>query len=182
MIIKRKIFLDLDGVMADFEKYFQDTFNIRHDAVDDAEMWRHINSIDHFFRELPPMEGADYLYRELSRYGMEVIALTGCPRNYYQRAALQKREWAREHIDPNMFVLPVVGGKNKFLFMHNPGDILIDDFDKNLKPWREYGGVGILHRNVEDTIVDFRAELVANGIYSFDDFKKSHWLTLGDSK
>jgi len=50
-----------------------------------------------------------------------------------------------------------LGGRNKWLFMHQPGDVLIDDFAKNIGPWDAAGGVGILHRSFAET----RAALAA---------------------
>lgn len=38
-----------------------------------------------------------------------------------------------------------------------PGDILIDDMEKNITRWVEAGGVGILHVNAADTIEQLKA-------------------------
>ena len=53
-----KIFIDLDGVMADFETYFEDYYGFRHDSVSDAEMWKHIGDHENFFGNLPLMTDA----------------------------------------------------------------------------------------------------------------------------
>jgi hypothetical protein len=80
-----------------------------------------------------------------------VIVCTACPRHNYANVARQKRGWVRQHLSHDLPVLPVTGGKNKALFMHAPGDILIDDFERNIKAWEEEGGVGILHTDFETT-------------------------------
>lgn len=56
-------------------------------------------------------------------------------------------------------VLPVMGGSNKPLFMHQAGDILIDDFRRNTEAWAAAGGRAILHRNFPDTMAQLRAHL-----------------------
>jgi hypothetical protein len=40
---------------------------------------------------------------------------------------------------------------NKFKHCDS-GDILIDDMEKNIIPWRNAGGIGILHGNTYNTI------------------------------
>jgi 5'-nucleotidase len=50
----------------------------------------------------------------------------------------------------------MMGGVNKAMFMHEPGDILIDDMEKNCKAWEELGGKAIVHKNALDTIAKLR--------------------------
>jgi hypothetical protein len=151
------VFLDLDGVMADFEGYFESHFGFRHDSVSDKEMWRLIDAHENFFGSLPPLPGAltfcDTLY---DSWGGLPIILTACPRTNYFKAAIQKRDWVHNHISKRLHVLPVMGGKNKCLFMKQRGDVLIDDFEKNIVPWREMGGVGIVHTSFEDTLAKLK--------------------------
>lgn len=148
-----QVFIDLDGVMADFEGYFASHHGFRHDSVSDAQMWKHIDDHENFFGNLPLMDGAMRMFKEawiLS--GRMPIILTACPRTNYERHALAKIDWVHEKIHPTAHVLPVMGGKNKTLFMHQSGDILIDDFEKNIIPWNARGGNGIVHTSIEDTI------------------------------
>lgn len=139
---------DLDGVLADFEGFFLNMFGRRHDSMSDKEMWKVIGNYGTFFYDLPVMdERGIELVKELDFLGWEVNILTACPRSFYTDSALQKKEWVRKHIGPNFRTLPVMGGKNKHLFMHKTGDILIDDYDKNLIPWTESGGLVIHHKD-----------------------------------
>ncbi len=146
---KATLYLDLDGVFADFELHFLEYFGIRHDSVSDEEMWKMINGYPQFFANLPLMPGAATFY-QLVRW-RDPIVLTACPRSNYANVARLKRQWARKHLDTDIYVLPVLGGKNKALFMHMPGDILIDDFEKNIRAWNEEGGRGILHKDFNTT-------------------------------
>lgn len=147
---KPTIYVDSDGVCADFEAYYEEAFKHRHDSVADAEMWKNINAHGQFFANLPLIPGTLEFIKNF-QLTHDVVILTACPKSDYQRAALQKKAYFKAHVDPNLIVLPVLGGKNKFLFMQKPGDVLIDDFDKNIVPWNEAGGFGIVHKNWNDT-------------------------------
>lgn len=146
---KPKLFLDLDGVMADFDAHFPATFGLDHRSLADDEMWKIINGHPTFFRDLPPCQGAIWFFERIRP--LDPIVLTACNKSNYALIARQKREWVREHLGTEVMVLPVLGGTNKPLFMHAPGDVLIDDFEKNTRVWEEAGGRAILHRSFPTT-------------------------------
>lgn len=141
--MRTRLYLDLDGVMADFDAHFPAVFGLDHRSMADDAMWEKINAHPSYFRDMPPCPGAIEFYREIAH--LDPIVLTACPRTNYANAATQKRAWVYEHLAPYVTVLPVMGGHNKPLFMHAPGDILIDDFEKNTKAWAAAGGISILH-------------------------------------
>lgn len=141
--MQRRIYLDLDGVLADFDAAYEARFGVHPSAHDDDVLWPNINGCDRYFADLPPCPGAIDFFMQVAPF--EPTILTACPKSNYQAVARQKREWVRRHLGWGVPVLPVMGGANKVLFMHAPGDILIDDFEKNLAPWRAEGGVAILH-------------------------------------
>lgn len=147
--MSRKIYLDLDGVMADFDAHFPAVFGQDHRSMEDNVMWAMIDSHPSYFRDMPVCPGALAFFDEIAPF--EPIILTACPRTNYAIAARQKREWVREHLSSDIMVLPVMGGANKPLFMHAPGDILIDDHERNTRVWRQAGGVPILHRDFDMT-------------------------------
>lgn len=143
-----RLYLDLDGVMADFDGHFRAVFGVDKAGMPSAALWERINSHPSFFRDLPVCEGALAFFKWVS---VSPIILTACPMTGYQHVARQKRAWVREHLSPHCTVLPVMGGRNKPLFMHAPGDILIDDLERNVSVWEDEGGVGIVHRDFEAT-------------------------------
>jgi len=144
-----QIFLDLDGVMADFEGHFLKQFGVPHDSFNDAEMWKKINSVQHYFLDMEVMEGAYEFFNYLEQFNP--IILTACPRSNYQAAAIQKRQWVRKNLSQDIMILPILGGKNKAMFIHQEGDILIDDMAKNCNSWTEHGGYAIMHTDFENT-------------------------------
>lgn len=155
----RTLYLDLDGVMADFDRAFPAVFGLDHRDMADDDMWLHINGHPTFFRDLPPMAGAIEFFRAIEPFSP--VILTACPKSNYAHVAAQKRAWIREHLSRSCWVLPVLGGRHKPLFMHTPGDILIDDFGKNCTAWAEAGGVAIKHEGQWDwTTAALNAALV----------------------
>ncbi len=139
----RTLYVDLDGVMADFDGAFPAVFGLDHRSMADDAMWGHINSHPSFFRDLPPMDGAVAFFRSIEH--LNPVILTACPKSNYPHVAAQKRAWVREHLSQTCLVLPVMGGRHKPLFMHQPGDVLIDDFGRNCEAWGEAGGIAIKH-------------------------------------
>lgn len=154
----KRIYLDLDGVMADFDKHFLDLFGVASSSLDDLTLWKWINGHGSFFSDLPVCEGAIDFFNRIKH--LDPTILTACPKTNYSVAAIQKRAWVYKHLSPDVTVIPMLGGKNKALFMHSPGDVLIDDFEKNCVAWREHGGVAIQHKNFEDTFKQLDKTLI----------------------
>lgn len=153
----RTLFLDLDGVLADFDGYFEAIYGTDPhtycDTHGDDAMWALIHAHPYgFFASLPPCRGAHRFYAEAARWSP--IVLTACPPSRYADVAAQKRAWIRNWLG-DVPMLPTHGAKAKPFFMHATGDILIDDFAKNIERWRDFGGVGIHHTG------DFSATLAA---------------------
>lgn len=173
--MKPRLYLDLDGVMADFDAHFPAVFGLDHRSMADDAMWQTINAHPSYFRDMPPCPGAIEFYREIAH--LDPIVLTACPRTNYANAAQQKRAWVYQHLGSHVTVLPVMGGHNKPLFMHAPGDILIDDFEKNTRAWDAAGGVAILHRGFASTRHELRDHLgrrEANARKALDDARREH--------
>lgn len=150
----RTLYIDLDGVMADFDGAFPAIFGLDHRSLADEEMWLRINGHASFFRDLPPMPGAIDFFRSVEH--LQPVILTACPKSNYAHVAGQKRAWVREHLSQTCLVLPVLGGRHKALFMHQHGDVLIDDWGKNCEAWTAAGGIAIKH---EGDWIDTRTAL-----------------------
>lgn len=151
----RNLYLDLDGVLAGFDAYFPALFGIDHRGMADDAMWRQITSHGTYFRDMPVCPGALDFYSDVRH--LNPIILTACPKSDYARVAVQKREWCREHLSDDVTVLPVMGGRNKPLFMHREGDVLVDDFAHNCEAWVKAGGIAIEHNgDFERTLIEVR--------------------------
>ena len=156
MTTTRKIFLDLDGVMADFEGHYLTKFGHAHDSVNDPQMWRNINSCDDWWTTMVKMHTHDELWEAIKEYNPTV--LTGCPISKYEHAAEGKKIWCENIFGSDVPVITCLS-KNKQNHMINKGDILIDDMEKNCNNWTEAGGHAILFdpRNIKEVINEIRA-------------------------
>jgi hypothetical protein len=151
----RTLWLDLDGVLADFEKKAREVCgdDIYEDPDRSDEMWEMLHSVPHFYRDLESCPGAASLWYHANRTGLRVKILTAIPRrSSVPMAEADKRDWCERFLDSSVQV--VIGPYSRDKWKHcKPGDILIDDRDDNIRDWvKKGGGVGILHLNVADTI------------------------------
>ncbi len=137
----RILYLDLDGSFADFDGMFFKAYGIMPWEVKKMKKWQMVHSYDKFFLNLPPMDGAIEFYDKISHYPH--IVLTGCPASEYETVALQKREWARKHLNKDIMVLPTKGSSSKCVFLHNKGDVLFDDRADVCHDWERMGGQSV---------------------------------------
>jgi hypothetical protein len=156
-----KIYLDLDGVMANFQKAIVEWCNIHHwDERASDEHWAIMEKVPNLFYTLDTMPDAlmmfDVLY-EAHKDNLEILTALPEPTGHFITADADKRMWVADVLHPNVKVNTVVGGKNKVKFLEeNPGSILIDDYPRNIKLWIEHGGVGVLHVDPDSTIAKLK--------------------------
>jgi 5'(3')-deoxyribonucleotidase len=146
---RRTIYIDMDGVVADFDSY---TSNIVGRSVgwdhDDltSEEWAILAKIPNLYLQLPlieqsvPMVGLCKSFA--SRVNIEF--LTAIPRKTTMPTAAQdKTDWINKYFPG----IPVNFGPyshDKYKWAR-PGDILIDDKKSNIEEWGAAGGIPIHH-------------------------------------
>ncbi len=161
-----KIFLDMDGVLADFNLGVSKLCGIEsisQDALDrdpraDAAMWAKIREVEHFYDSLELMPGAKEMFDELyGKYGDRCEILTGIPRPQrgIQNAGEDKIKWVRRLLSEDIKINIVLRAE-KPKYCTGKGCILIDDLKSNIRNWENAGGTGILHVNPEETMRLFR--------------------------
>lgn len=153
----RRIFLDLDGVMSDFDGFFLQEFGVETKDVTKKEMWRLIHEYDGFFRKMPLMSEAHYLYNCCKFHVHDLAILTSAGTSNYAAVAEQKKAWVKEHLDEDLLVICVKDGLDKASFVQNRGDILIDDWRLNCEAWEAAGGVAVKYENATQAVNDLRA-------------------------
>lgn len=152
--MRKQIFLDCDGVLADFDRGAEQIlgmppglFESRHGA---GEFWKRLARADEFFANLEPLPDAYELY-EAVRHKNPII-LTGMPRGNW--AEPQKRRWAAQHFPGVPVITTMAALKHEH---RHPGDVLVDDRDKYRKLWEANGGVFVHHKSAADSIAELRA-------------------------
>ena len=152
-----KIFVDLDGVLADWEGGVLSKFGKPHKEVKSHILWSVIAKSKSFWRTLDKTHDFHSLWEYLKSFDISV--LSGCPKSSFDNADIQKREWCKEHLGENVHVITCLA-KNKQEHISNNGDILIDDNESNCKRWRDSGGISILHTDSESTIEKLKSILM----------------------
>jgi hypothetical protein len=164
---KYRVFCDLDGVLVDFDRGFQDIEeNTENLSPKEYEKKNGKNSIWPLLDKL----GADFwanlqwtkdgreLWDYLQRY--DPILLSAPSRS--PECLIGKTRWVNSNlgIDQEPVTDPadmtpdtrLVLDQDKWKYATSEKDILIDDFKKKLEKWIEHGGTGILHNDSTDTV------------------------------
>ena len=149
-----KIYVDMDGVLCDFEKRYNELYgNIN---LHDRRTQFRPNFTDFIntrqFATLEPMP--DFLtlktYLDSLDIPKQILSSTAYE-NVYETIKEQKEEWLKEHgvnwPDPQF----VPGKQNKYKFA-KPDTIIIDDTLSVIEDWRKAGGIAIWHKDVLTTL------------------------------
>ena len=149
-----KIFLDLDGVVADFSKRYKELYHMEPREAEKNKKF------DHQFKEfidtqqfatLDLMPGAMVLVDFLKTLPIptEILSSTGRQESF-DAVSKQKKIWLDTHnITFKQNFVP--GKKHKYKFA-TPESIIIDDTWSVIEDWRNAGGVGIWHKSAPETL------------------------------
>lgn len=167
----RTIYLDMDGVLADFDqaaKIFlnatdQDVENTKKQGRWSRSQWELIKiQKPRFYRSLPKTAMADDLvticrkFRDSLNWNLKI--LTAIPKdNDMPWAFYDKILWQQEYY-PDIPVMFGPYSKDKFLHC-NPNDILIDDRLDNCESWAKVQGIAIRVNNNYNQILQTLEDL-----------------------
>ena len=157
-----KIYLDMDGVLADFERGVKEICGLtppsqnakHHKPGEDDEMWEAIKACPHFYDYLELMPGAKGLFDALyDKYGDKCEILTGIPkpRREIVNAASDKKIWVKRLLSEDV-VVNIVFREEKPQYCHGEGCVLIDDMERNIRDWSALGGTGIVNVSADETM------------------------------
>jgi hypothetical protein len=169
------IYCDMDGVLVDlFENGVYSTIknpknqdiarlivknNIKwsktHSNKEIESVLEHIRSIVAnnivFWANLKPLPDAKALWSYISQYNVKILS------HPWDNLCIEgKKIWLSNNLDPKPakrdIFLPLKGNKERWAVTNGKPNVLIDDFEQYLKPWREAGGIAIHHTSAESTI------------------------------
>ncbi|WP_260482217.1 5' nucleotidase, NT5C type [Sphingomicrobium flavum] len=148
----RRLFLDVDGVLADFDGGVRDLLGMGPDEYEArhgrGSFWKHLARADGFYANLDLLPGAMAMVDAVRH--LQPTLLTGLPMGDW--AAPQKRRWADRHFPDLKIITCMARDKWKYAA---PGDVLVDDMVKARAPWKERAsGVFIHHRSPEETLAE----------------------------
>ena len=145
----RQLYLDCDGVLADFDKGATAVLGMKPRAFEKSRgigrFWAKLATAPDFYFGLPLMEDAMELFEAVRH--LDPIILTGLPRGNW--AADQKVRWAAKHFPGTRIITTMARDKRDHA---KEGDILVDDQLKHAHLWEEAGGVFIHHKSAAESI------------------------------
>lgn len=150
------LYLDMDGVVADFDKYAFKKLGVPPSGgVYEPDVWAKLVENPRLYRDLEKMTYADELVKQCKNFARienhKLLFLTAVPKNNdVHWAFYDKVMWALARY-PDIPVHFGPYGKDKHVHCI-PGDILIDDKESNISDWVAAGGLGILHKNLKSTL------------------------------
>ena len=148
-----KVYLDMDGVIADF---FDAAARINADRCvtwrdmehrDQARAIKHIRNVDGFFENLKPFPMANTLVKSIVNLAGGYTILSS-PLQGHETCEKEKIAWVRKHLHTQPDSIVITDDKPRFA----EGNILIDDYGYNIVNWERCGGYGIKYQADEDPI------------------------------
>jgi 5'(3')-deoxyribonucleotidase len=149
MHILDDLYLDLDGVFADYEGEYK-----RLTGGDPSEKGKNkfnrFRNFPHFYRDLPLLPNAMKLWNFVKQYHPKFLSAAS---NYLKTSREDKELWVHQYFDipkgPRVIICNYPQDKWKYA---KPGAVLIDDKKQNCEDWVRAGGIAIHHKTVDETI------------------------------
>jgi hypothetical protein len=147
-----KIFVDLDGVLVDFDQGVKSIFGKGPDELSPGVMWGRLAKTPDFYDQLYWLEGGKELWKYVSQHNP--IIMTGLPLGKW--AEPQKRSWCCRELGEAVEVICCMskqkGLKVKEVIQEGEVPVLIDDRISAKEAWEAVGGIFIHHTNVDNSI------------------------------
>lgn len=150
----KKLFVDIDGVLADFDDKWLELYGVHPKDGFNKTDWKDFCLTGQFgFLKLFPgaTQLIEYLTEVDSRRGVSVILLgsTG-GYDFHSMVCRQKLDWLNKHnIKFNAVLVP---GKRFKRFHATPNSMLVDDHPENCAEFIEYGGDSCLYTGFEGSV------------------------------
>ena len=152
------IYLDMDGVIANFEKRYVELFKVQPSSTREYKEFNKFFDkfiTDGHFETLELMPDAMDLVRALRNAlpPTQILSSTASEKRH-KAISEQKIKWLEtQGID---FQRNLVPGKELKKRYARTDTLIIDDTESVIDDWRAAGGVAILHKNVADTLVQLK--------------------------
>lgn len=145
-----KLYCDMDGVLVDFERGYNDLTGKQTPGVDSTydkdDFWGAITKAGvKFWANLNWMPDGQQLWSYIKQYNPQL--LTAPSREESSR--IGKLAWVDKNVPNTPIIFKQAKDKKD---LAEPNAILIDDRKDNIQQWIDAGGIGIRHTSTESTI------------------------------
>lgn len=156
------LFIDMDGVLADFDRHHETHTGVRPSKKADAGRgvstvnWDQLRKVPNFYATIPPMHDMEDLWEFVLPYSP--VILTGVPSGDMEaEAILNKGQWLAKYLGPDV---PAIFCPSSQKSHHAvKGDVIVDDWDKYRLLWVRKGGHWVLHVSAEESIGELKTLL-----------------------
>ena len=149
------IYCDLDEVLVDFMRGADAAVGGNFVKMDADERWNRINQTKGFWENLGWKPNAKRLHDFIMRYNPHVLsAYTGRD----PTSKVGKMKWLKKNASFKRANIHLVlrSQKKSYATTDEKPNVLIDDYDKNIREWQAAGGIGIHHTDVGKTISELK--------------------------
>ena len=144
-----RLFLDADGVLADFDAGVQRVLGMTPAAFiarhGQGLFWKRLATADNFYGGLGEMPDARLLFDGVKH--LKPSILTGLPLGNW--AAPQKVAWAAEHFPGVPIITCMARDKHRHM---KRGDVLVDDRENHRATYEQAGVIFVHHQNALDSL------------------------------
>jgi hypothetical protein len=146
---RRQLYLDCDGVLADFEGGAATLLGLSPAAYQKkhgiGRFWQQLARAEDFYFSLELLPDAMILFEAVRH--LDPIILTGLPLGNW--AADQKVRWAAKHFPGTRIITTMARDKRDH---GKAGDVLVDDQLRHAHLWEDMGGIFVHHRSAQASI------------------------------
>jgi 5'(3')-deoxyribonucleotidase len=143
------VMVDMDGVLADFFGAAAQKEGVKHwrSARKQKDRIDQVAKEPGFFVSLPELPNAQRLIHGVVKLAGKFSILSSPLMSCVDQSSEEKAEWLKEHFPKNQPQSVIFDHKKEKFARQADGtpNILIDDWDTNIKLWRANGGIGILY-------------------------------------
>ena len=147
------VFLDMDGVLADFFGAFAKLANVEHwKQMDSQRLQGVLDKIvgSDYFAKLPKTNTCDSIVEMAIDFVGSYSILSSPLRGDIANSTKHKRAWVIDNLSPQPAKTIIIRDKSQYALLNGVQNILIDDRENNIHKWQEAGGYGINYQANEN--------------------------------
>lgn len=143
-----KLYIDMDGVIVDFDKMFKEKFGMffaEYEKKHGSEKtWTDVEKYgEKFWSEMKWLPDGKKLWNYVKKHNPTILSTPA----RFKESETGKIKWLKREIGKVPTIL--IKDKSKYA---DEKSVLVDDYDFKINAWKDKKGIGILHTSTNDTI------------------------------